>query len=185
MDKKAKSAREIKEEKVQSLTDKFQRAKTITFADYRGLTANQIATLRSKIKENGGEMLVEKNTLISLTLKATNHKIDKSQESLLTGPTATIIAYKDEIAPIKEIALSAKTLGIPTFKFGFFNSDFLDAASVEKLSTIPGRDILNAKVVGSLNAPIFGIVSVLSGNLRNLVYTLNAIVKQKGNTEKS
>lgn len=181
MDKKAKSAREIKENKVQTLTDKFKRAKTLTFADYRGLTANQISELRSKIKENGGEMLIEKNTLISLTLKATNHKIEKGQEMLLTGPTATIIAYEDEIAPIKETALSAKTLGLPTFKFGFFNSDFLDAASVDKLSKIPGRDVLHAKVVGSLNAPIFGIVSVLSGNLRNLVYTLNAISQKKGN----
>ena len=181
MDKKAKSAREIKENKVLALTDKFQRAKTLTFADYRGLTANQIASLRFKIKASGGEMLVEKNTLISLTLKATNHKIKKGQEVLLTGPTATIIAYQDEIAPIKEVALSAKTLGIPIFKFGFFNSDFLDAADVEKLSTIPGRDALNAKVVGSLNAPILGIVSVLLGNLRSLVYTLNAISTKKGN----
>ncbi len=183
MDKKAKTARETKEDKVQTLIDKFQRAKTLTFADYRGLTANQIASLRSKIKASGGEMLVEKNTLINLTLKATNHKIEKGQESLLTGPTATIIAYDDEIAPIKEVALNAKILGLPIFKFGFFNSDFLDASSVDKLSKIPGRDVLNAKVVGSLNAPIFGIVSVLSGNLKNLVYTLNAIAKQKGNAQ--
>jgi large subunit ribosomal protein L10 len=183
MDKKAKSAREIKEDKVQILTDKFNRAKTITFADYRGLTANQIAGLRSKIKESGGEMLIEKNTLISLTLKATNHKIEKEQQSLLTGPTATIVAYSDEIAPIKEAALSAKTLGLPTFKFGFFNSDFLNAEDVDKLSRIPGRDALHAKIVGSLNAPIFGIVSVLSGNLRNLVYTLNAIREKKGNVQ--
>lgn len=180
MDKKAKSAREKKEDKVASLTDKFLRAKTLTFADYRGLTANQIADLREKIKTNGGELLVEKNTLIRLTLKATKHSITKDQEeSLLIGPTATIIAYDDEIAPIKESATSNKALGLPIFKFGFFGHDFLDADSVDKLSKTPSRDILNAKVVGSLNAPIYGIVSVLSGNLRNLVYTLNAIKEQK------
>ena len=183
MKKHTKSAREIKEDKVKSLEDKFQRAKTITFADYRGLTANQIGELRAKIKAVGGEMLVEKNTLIKLTLKATKHNISKEDEAqLLTGPTATIVAYDDEIAPIKETAESNKILGIPTFKFGFFEKDFLDAASVEKLSKIPGKDVLRAKIVGSLNAPIYGIVSVLGGNLRNLVYTLNAIREQKGTT---
>lgn len=181
MKKHIKNAREIKEEKVASLTDKLKRAKTITFADYRGLTANQIAQLRSKIKETGGEMLVEKNTLIRLTLKASKHNITKEdEEKFLTGPTATIIAYDDEIAPIKEVAESNKILGLPTFKFGFFGQDYLDTASVEKLSKIPGRDMLHAKIVGALNSPIYGIVSVLGGNLRNLVYALNQIKEKKG-----
>lgn len=179
MKKHTKSAREVKEDKVKSLEDKFQRAKTITFADYRGLTANQVATLRSKIKEAGGELIVEKNTLIKLSLKATKHNIAKDEASLLTGPTAIVVAYNDEIAPIKETAESNKALGIPIFKFGFFGHDFLDSAGVEKLSTIPGKDALRAKVVGSLNAPIYGIVSVLGANLRNLVYALNAIRVQK------
>ena len=181
MKKHVKNAREIKEEKVASLTERLARAKTITFADYRGLTANQIAQLRAKIKDAGGEMLVEKNTLIRLTLKATKHKISKEdEEKLLTGPTATIVAYNDEIAPIKEIAESNKALGLPVFKFGFFGQDYLDTQSVEKLSKIPGRDVLQAKVVGALNSPIYGIVTTLGGNLRNLVYALNQIKEKKG-----
>lgn len=176
---KAKSAREIKEDKVQSLIEKLQKAKTITFADYRGLSANQLAELRAKVRTGGGEFLVEKNNLIKLSLKATHHKLP--EESLLTGPTATIVAYDDEVAPIKEIAESNKSVGLPTFKFGFFEENFLSSEDVEKLSKIPGKDALRAKVVGSLNAPLYGIVSVLSGNLRNLVYALNSIKEKKAN----
>ena len=180
MKKHDKTAREIKEEKVQSLTEKFARAKTVTFADYRGLTANQIADLRAKIKVAGGEFLVEKNNLIKLSLKSSGHKISKDQqETHLVGPTATVLAYDDEIAPIKITSESNKTLGLPIFKFGFFGSDFLESARVEEISKIPSKDVLRAKVVGSLNAPIYGIISVLGANLRNLVYALNAIKETK------
>lgn len=179
MKKHIKSAREIKEEKVASLTEKIEKAKTVTFADYRGLSANQIAQLRAKVKDAGGEFLVEKNNLIRLSLKSTKHKIPADQEELLTGPTAAIVAYNDEIAPIKEIAESNKILGIPTFKFGFMDETFMDFADVERLSRIPGKDVLRAKVVGSINSPLYGIVSVLSANLRNLVYALNAIKERK------
>src|SRR3989344_4498773 len=179
MKQKTKSAREIKEEKVQSLTGKIGRAKTITFADYRGLTANQLAELRLKVKASGGEFIVEKNNLIKLSLKATKHKVPADEENLRKGPTATIVAYDDELAPIKEIAESNKNFGLPTFKFGFFDENFMAADDVERLSKIPSKDVLRAKIVGSLNSPLYGIVSVLSGNLRNLVYALNAIKDQK------
>ncbi len=183
MKKVAKSAREKKEEKIQSLAEKFKKAKTLTFADYRGLSANQIATLRSKIKASGGEMLVEKNTLISLALKDSGHKLGKTEDpegTLLTGPTATILSYEDEIAPIKETAQSNKEIGLPSFKFGFFGLDFLNSQGLESLSKIPGRDALHAKLVGSLSSPIYGVVGVLSANLRNLVYALDQIQKKKG-----
>ncbi len=179
--KHIKSAREIKEDKVQDLIEKLGRAKTVAFADYRGLTANQIAELRTKIKSVGGEMLVEKNNLIRLSLKSTKHQIsNEDDEKYLTGPTATIFAYDDEIAPIKEVADSNKLLTLPTFKFGFFGHDYLDTSSLEKLSKIPSRDILQAKVVGALNSPIYGIVATLSANLKNLVYALSQIKDQKG-----
>jgi len=182
MKKHTKSARELKEEKVKNLAEKFKKAKTLTFANYRGLSGNQIATLRSKIKTSGGEMLVEKNTLISLALKDSGHKIEKDQdpeETLLTGPTATILAYEDEIAPIRETAQSNKEIGLPSFKFGFFGLEFLNSQGVETLSKIPGRDTLQAKLVSSLSSPIYGIVGVLGANLRNLVFAINAIKENK------
>lgn len=172
-----KSAREIKEDKVLSLVDKVKRAKTITFADYRGLDANQINELRSKIKDAGGELLIEKNSLLKIALKNTSHKVE--DEKLLTGPTAAIFAFEDEIAALKQAAEVNKTLGIPTFKFGFFQKDFLTAESVDKLSKIPSKNVLQTKLVNTIFSPLYGIVSVLGANVRNLVYALEQIKIRK------
>lgn len=174
--KHTKSAREIKEDRVTALEDKVKRAKTITFADYRGLGANQINELRDKIKEAGGELTIEKNSLLKIALKNTNHKLE--DEKLLTGPTAAIFAFEDEIAALKQAADLNKTLGIPTFKFGFFASDFLDAGSVEKLSKIPPKNVLQGKLVSTISSPLYGIVSVLQANIKNLVSVLDQAAKK-------
>ncbi|MDO8487063.1 MAG: 50S ribosomal protein L10 [Candidatus Curtissbacteria bacterium] len=180
MDKKAKlSAKDIKIETVQSLDDKVSRAKTMAFVNYQGLTVNQISQLRDKIKTAGGEMVVAKNTLMSRAL-STNHYALSTKD--LIGPTATVFSYEDEIAPIRTIADTAKTLGgIPKFKFGFFGRDLLDLAGIEKLAKIPSRGELQAKVVSVLASPLYGIVNVLQANIRNLAVVLNQIAKKGTN----
>lgn len=169
------TAREIKEETVKSLGEKVSKSKTLVFADYHGLTVNQISDLRAKIKDAGGEMLVTKNTLMKRALTS-NQLPDTSNQ--LVGPTATIFSYDDEVAPTKAVAEAAKVTGIPKFKFGFFGRDFMDTAAVEALSKIPSRPELHAKLVGSLSSPIYGFVSVLSANIRNLVSILDQLAKR-------
>lgn len=170
-----KSSKTKRVESAKSLTEKIKRAKTLIFANYHGLTVNQIADLRAKIKNAGGELLVAKNTLLSRALSI-NHlpfTIDK-----LTGPTAAIFAYEDEVTPIKETAALGKTLGSPKFKFGFLNGKLLEASDIENLASIPNRDVLQAKVVGILSSPIYGVVSVLQANIRGLVSVLDQKAKQ-------
>jgi len=169
-------ARDLKVAKVKELSDKIGKAKTLVFANYHGLTVNQISSLRQKVKEAGGELIVAKNTLLSRAL--VDSSLATHDSSLLNGPTATLFAYEDEIAPIKVVADIAKTLGFPKFKFGFFNRDFLDQQAVEELSRIPTKQTLQAKLVGSLSSPIYGIVSVLQANIRNLVSVLDQATKQ-------
>jgi len=169
------SAKEIKQKTVASLSEKIQKAKTLAFADYRGLTVNQIAQLRNKVKEAGGEMMVTKNSLILRAL--TKNQLPATLDQL-TGPTAAIFAYGDEIAPIKTVAESAKITGIPSFKFGFFGKDFLDMSALVQLAAILPKDQLQAKFVGTLASPLWGIASVLSANIRNLVSVLDQKAKK-------
>ncbi len=178
MDKKTKiTARDTKIETVQSLDDKVTRAKTMAFVDYQGLTVNQISSLREKIKTVGGEVIVAKNTLMKRALE--NQKFPDSGQNL-TGPTATVFSYNDEVAAVKQIADFAKTLGgIPKFKFGFFGHDLLDSAGITALSKIPSRPELQAKVVGALASPLYGIVNVLQANIRNLAVVLSEISKKQ------
>ncbi|KKR85106.1 MAG: 50S ribosomal protein L10, partial [Candidatus Woesebacteria bacterium GW2011_GWB1_41_10] len=68
----------------------------------------------------------------------------------------------------------------PKFKFGFFGKDFLDLDAVENLAKILPKEVLQAKIVGSLYSPLYGIVEVLSANIRNLVYVLDQKTKMAG-----
>ena len=170
-----KSSKTKRVESAKDLAKKVKRAKTLIFANYHGLTVNQIADLRGKIKSAGGELLVAKNTLLSRALSINHLPFTINQ---LTGPTAAILAYQDEIAPVKAAAEFIKTLGLPKFKFAFFGKDFLDAVALETLSKIPSRNVLQAKVVGAIASPLYGFVSVLQANIRSLVSVLDQKAKQ-------
>lgn len=180
MKTKTKSARQIKQEKVTTLAEKISKAKTISFVNYHHLSAEQLATLRAKIKKSGGEFLVEKNSLIKLALAKNKLGVPNNQ---LIGPTAATFAYDEEISAIKEVAESQKELGSPIFKFGFWGSDLLDELTLAKLSQIPGRNILQANIVSTLSSPIYSFVNVLSANIRNLVSVLDQAVQKKGTSE--
>lgn len=175
MDEPKKKAREIKAETLKELTQKITAAKTVAFTQYHGLTVNQLSLLRKKIKSAGGELVVAKNTLMRRALSINNLPFTASE---LNGPTATVFAYEDEIAPVKIVAETAKTLTVPSFKFGFFAGQFLDATSLQKLANIPPRGELQAKVVGVISSPLYGLVNILTANIRNLVSVLDQAAKR-------
>ncbi len=171
-----KSSLDIKKEKITSVTEKLGRTKSVFLTEYHGLTSEQLNELRSKIKEAGGELLVIKNTLLKLALAKQGKELSIEQ---LAGPTATLLAYNDELAPLKEVAESNKIFGLPSYKIGFLGHDILDAAAIETLAKLPGKQVLQGKVVGALISPIYGIAGVLNANLRNLVFALDQIREQK------
>ena len=97
----------------------------------------------------------------------------------LVGPVAIAISYDDAVAPAKTLAEFAKEHKILTLKAGVVEGQVIDADGVKALASLPSREVLIAKLLGSMNAPITGMVNVLQGNIRNLVYTLDAIRAQK------
>ena len=159
-----------KEETVSSLTDKFGRAKSVVFADYQGLTMKDLTNLRNKLFEVGAEFTITKNTLVKRALPSTD----------LSGPTATLLSFDDEISPIKLLVKALKDAGIGKVKSGFLGSEILDEQKIIQLSNLPTKDELRGKMVGVLVAPLQGMVGVLQGNLRNLVYALEQIKISKG-----
>ncbi len=166
-----------KEETVLKLTEKLSRAKSVVFADYKGLTMSQLSDLRSKLSESGAEFSITKNTLVSRSLPSSS---DQVPAAIFEGPTATLMAYDDEITPIKMLVKALKDAGIGKVKAGLLGDEYLDEYRVISLSQLPSKDELRGKTVGVLVAPLQGILSVLQGNLRNLVYALSEIQKSKG-----
>ena len=167
-----------KEESVKKLTENFSKAKSVVFTDYRGMTMNQLSDLRNKLTEVDASFNITKNTLVSIALKEADLKSEGKE--VAQGPTATLFAYGDEITPIKALTKALKDNQVGIIKGGFLNGEFMDAASITKLSTLPSKLELQAKVVGTLAAPLTGMLNVLQGNLRNLVYALDQVRLSKG-----
>ncbi len=161
-----------KEETVSKLQEKLLKAKSVVFTDYRGLTMKQLSDLRDKLREQNAEFTITKNTLLSRALPASHLSLPTSN---LEGPTATLLAYDDEISPIKILVKTLKDAALGKVKMGFLGTDLLDETRILQLAALPTRDELKRQTVGVLAAPLQGMVSVLQGNLRNLVYALSEI----------
>ena len=166
-------------QEVQELTKKISKAKSIVLANYSGLSVGLQQTLRRIVKQAGGELVVTKNSLLKIAVTEEKYPVNDLLASF-TGPTITLLAYEDEIAPIKALAEFAKENKLPEIKAGFLNKDALNKEQVEALAKLPSKIELLATTVGTIKAPLTGFVNVLSGNLRNLVFALKAIQTKKG-----
>ena len=100
-------------------------------------------------------------------------------DNVLEGSTALAVSPTDHVAAAKilsEYAEKSKTFEI---KAGYVEGKVIDAAAVSELAKMPPKEVLVAKVLGGLNAPISGFVNVLNGNIRGLVVALNAIAEKQ------
>lgn len=170
--------RSQKEEILKELTENVAKSRSLVFADYKGMTMSQLQALRHQLDELSAEFSVTKNNLLKIALKENGFKVD--DDAVFEGPVATLFSFGDEIAPIKALTKAIKDNGVGKTKAGFLAQEFLTEAKVKQLADLPGKDELRAKVVGALGGPLYGIVGVLQANLRNLVYALEQIRKQKG-----
>lgn len=166
---------------VAELKEQFSGAKGIVLTGYKGLTVAQDTKLRAKMREAGVTYRVVKNTM--LRFAAT----DLGYEDLipyLEGTTAVAYSAEDPVAPAKVLADFIKENNLDkaevlTLKAGVVDGKVIDAAGVKELASLPSREVLIAKMLGSMQAPISGMVNVLQGTIRNAVYVLEAIRKQK------
>lgn len=169
-------ARPEKEAAVAEVKDRFQRAKVVVLTDYRGLKVAEMTELRRKLREAGVEYKVIKNTLAT---RAAREADLAELETYLTGPTAMAFGYEDPAVPAKILATFAKEHKNLQLKAGIFEGKALDQNQVKTLADLPSREQLLAMVAGMLQAPMRGLVTVLSGPMRNLVYGLEALRKKK------
>lgn len=169
--------RQQKEQNVKDLTEKLKKAKSLVFVNFDGLKVKEIEELRKNCRAENIDYLVTKKTLMKKAFKDAGLKdIDpKSFEK----EVATVFSYEDEVAPARIIQDFAKEHEALVAFGGVLEGQFVEQNKIIELSKLPSKDELLAKVVGSIKAPVSGFVNVLSGNLRNLVYVLNAVKDSK------
>lgn len=169
--------RQKKEVIIAELVEKIEKANGIVFANYQGLTHQQLETLKRSLKKADSEFFAAKNTLF---LRALDGKVDvEASKDHFNQPTGALFIYNDLIEPLKLLAKSVKELKLPAIKFGIVNGKVVTEQEVVKLSTLPPLPVLRAQLLGQMNAPIQGLHRALNWNLQSLVMTLNAIKDKK------
>lgn len=162
---------------VESLKEKISRAKSLVLADYRGLTHQQLEEVKKAMKEIGAEFVVTKNTLLKIALPKS--KVESLESKVLEGPTATLFAYKDEIAPLSTLAKFMKNFGLISVKVGLLGDKTLSPDDVQRLASLPSHDVLMATLVARLKGPIYGLQYSLNYNLQKLALVLKAASEKK------
>lgn len=160
----------------ESLKEKIAKAKSIVFVDYRGLTVIQVDELRTKLKKENIEYKVIKNSTISFAVRDGELK---ELEPFLNGPTAIAISYDDEIITSKLISEFSKSNEKLEIKAGVVDGKIITIDEIKVLASIPSKEVLIARMLGGLNAPISGLANVLNANIKGLVVVLNAIAEKK------
>jgi large subunit ribosomal protein L10 len=165
-----------KEIQVKSLVELFKTHKFQIITDHSGLDVAQISALRRELRKCGAEMLVAKNRLISIArAQAGLAPID----GVLNGPTSVVMSTNDPIAPAKVLRKFFVEAKKPAIKGIVFGDTFIEASKFDSIAEMPGFQELRAMVVGSLAAPITGLVYSLNGLLGGFVRALDAIRESK------
>lgn len=168
--------KDSKAQVIAELAAKLATAKATYVADYRGLNVEQVNDLRGKLRNAGAEYQVVKNTLLHLAAKDTPQAC---LDPFLAGPTALAIASGDPVAPAKVLSDFAKANAKFELKGGALEGRVLSVAEIVALADLPSREVLLAKMLGSMSAPATNFVGVLAAVPRSLVQVLAAIQDQK------
>jgi len=167
--------KEKKEEILSELKEKFEGSTVSIFADFRSLNVSEATKLRRKLREAGCELKVAKNTLTGLITKRLGVE---GVEQYLEGPVA--IAFgKDPVAPAKILVDFIRETKKMDIKAGILEGKVIDAKGIKNLADLPPREVLLAKILGSMQTPLYGFAGVLQGTIRSFVYTLEAVRQQR------
>jgi len=165
-----------KELMFQTLAEEMKGNTGMLLTEYHGLTMAEISELRAKLRALNCKYKVVKNTVTKKVLKEIGFE-DFSK--YFEGPTAVAIQKGDPAGPAKVLVEFAKDHAKLKLKAGILGNKILTAAEVKSLANLPSKNVLIAKFVGGLKSPLYGIVNVLQGPIRNIVYVLEAVKKQK------
>jgi large subunit ribosomal protein L10 len=156
----------------QLLTD----TENVFVSDYRGLTVAELAELRDKLRESGARFTIVKNTLGGIAADKAGRE---SVKDLMSGPTAVTFCGDDLVGAAKALADFAKTHPQLEVRGGLLDASLIDPAGVKALASLPPRDVLLAQFVGTMAAPMTGLVTVLQGTISGFVRALDQVAQQR------
>ena len=164
-------SREKKQELVEQYKAWLQESDGMVLTHYHGLTVKDINTLRTEIRETGGEFHIIKNTLAKRAWEDVGREWD---EDVFTGPTALGISYENPSGLAKVIKEFSKEYGSVEIKSGYLDERLMSADEINALAELPTMDEMRAKVLQTILAPANQIVRTLAEPGRQLAAVLKA-----------
>jgi large subunit ribosomal protein L10 len=147
-------------------------SKVLFLTDYRGLTAEQINELRGGFRKVGVHYRVVKNNLLKRAAEGTDFAPFVGN---LTGPTGVVVAQSDPVEASKILVEYMAKFNVLSYKAGVLRGRELGEGEIKSIAKLPPRDVLMAKLLGTMNSVPGGFVGVLSGVMRKFVYALAAV----------
>ena len=150
---------ELKQPIVQEISENIKDAQSVVVVDYRGLTVAEDTQLRKQLREAGVTYKVYKNTMMNFAFKGTDFE---SLAPVLEGPSAIAVSTTDATAPARVLAKFAKTAPALEIKAGVVEGTFYDADGMKAIASVPSREELLSKFLGSIQSPITNLARVLN-----------------------
>ncbi|MEA2667284.1 MAG: large subunit ribosomal protein [Chloroflexota bacterium] len=170
-DKKAEKAATVAD-----LTARLKASSTAVLADYRGMTVGQMRDLRTKLRGDGIQMVVVKNTLARRAAKAAGYE---SLSAELVGPIAMLFAVDDVSAPARILNDYIRANRKMVIKAGLLEGQVIKADAVTELADLPSREVLLSRLLGAMQAPLGNLASVLQAPITKFARTIDAVRSQK------
>lgn len=170
--------KEKKREIVAGLVRQLENTKSVYLVDAGGMTVAQSGELRREFRKVNAEMKLAKNTLIRLALKE-DGKFTVS-DNALKGNTALVFAYDDPIAPAKVIRKYFEKDKKPALKLAIVEGQSFDGSQLKVVSELPTREDMIAAILGSLQAPISGVVGAINAVMRDVASLVEEVAKKQG-----
>lgn len=170
-----------KTELAKTLKEKFSTANLAVFVDYKGLGATKADELRRKLRTHKAEVKVLKNNIARLAVQDGSLGAERKQlMDSLVGPTMVAFSFGDAAAVAKAVHQFSTENEEFRLKESLLGDRKILPTDLEKLAKLPPREVLLAQVLGAMNGPVTGFVSVLAAVPRGLVTVLSAIAAKKG-----
>ena len=165
-----RQAIEVKSHVVTEIKKKKKKSSAAVVVDYKGLTVEEVTELRKKMRDAGVEYKVYKNTLVRRAAKEVG--IEQFNDELLVGTNAIAFGYEDAVAPAKILKEFMDSHPKMQLKMGVVEGEFYNETEIVEFASIPSREVLLAKLLGSLKAPV-----------SNFAYLIDALAKKEEGQE--
>lgn len=161
---------------VEELHEKFSRAKGAVLSDFKGMTVEQMTSLRKELRNNSVEFRVVKNTLAKRAMEGTSFSV---LEDSFKGPVSIALSYEDSVTPAKVLTDFSKKEPKLKITAGFCEGKKVSEEEIKYLADLPSRDVLLGQILAVANGPARNFVGTLNGVLLSFLRVLSAVKDKK------